>query len=86
MAASDPNSCIFLSDTQKQIKTKINKHAFSGGQATKEEHEEKGGDCDVDVSYQLLRYFLENDEELEKIRQVRVIVLSILFRCVLFIW
>lgn len=30
----------------------------------------KGGNCDVDVSFQLLRYFLDDDDELEKIRKV----------------
>nr|KAF6503442.1 hypothetical protein HJG59_019470 [Molossus molossus] len=34
MSASDPNSSIFLIDTAKQIKTKVNKHAFSGGRDT----------------------------------------------------
>lgn len=34
-----------------------------------EEHKEKGGNCDVDISYQYLRFFLEDDERLEKIRQ-----------------
>lgn len=33
---------------------KINKYAFSGGQETVEEHREKGGNPDVDVSYQYL--------------------------------
>lgn len=42
MSASDPTSAIFVTDTAKQIKTKINKHAFSGGCATVEEHREKG--------------------------------------------
>ncbi len=42
MSASDPNSAIFVTDTAKQIKTKINKFAFSGGRATVEEHREKG--------------------------------------------
>merc|ERR1719391_1596136 len=68
MSASDPNSSIFLTDTPKEIKTKINKYAFSGGQATVEEHKEKGGDCDVDISFQYLRFFLEDDVKLEKIR------------------
>ena len=36
MSASDPNSAIFVTDTPKQIKNKVNKHAFSGGQDTKE--------------------------------------------------
>lgn len=48
----------------------INKHAFSGGKATLEEHRELGGDCSVDTSYQYLRFFLEDDEKLEKIKQV----------------
>jgi len=68
MSASDTNSSIFLTDTPKQIKTKINKYAFSGGQATVEEHREKGGNCDVDISYQYLRFFLDDDAKLEKIR------------------
>lgn len=57
MSASDSNSSIFLTDTPKQIKNKVNKHAFSGGQATLEEHREKGGNCEVDISYQYLRFF-----------------------------
>merc|ERR1712088_697853 len=69
MSASDPNSSIFLTDTPKQIKNKINKYAFSGGGATTEEHKEKGGNCEVDVSYQYLTFFLEDDEKLEKIRK-----------------
>ena len=69
MSASDANSSIFLTDSAKEIKTKINKYAFSGGQATVEEHKEKGGDTEVDISYQYLTFFLEDDEKLEKIRQ-----------------
>lgn len=68
MSASDFNSAIFLTDTPKQIKTKINKHAFSGGRVTVEEHRELGGNTDIDVPYQLLRFFLEDDAELEKVR------------------
>ncbi|XP_071080416.1 tryptophan--tRNA ligase, cytoplasmic-like [Haliotis cracherodii] len=69
MSASDANSSIFLTDTDKQIKTKINKYAFSGGQTTVEEHREKGGDCSVDVSYQYLTFFLDDDARLEEIKQ-----------------
>ncbi|KAK7067915.1 Tryptophan--tRNA ligase, cytoplasmic [Halocaridina rubra] len=68
MSASDENSSIFLTDTPKQITKKINKYAFSGGKDTEEEHREKGGDCEIDVSYMYLSFFLEDDEELEKIR------------------
>ncbi|KAG9481490.1 hypothetical protein GDO78_010618 [Eleutherodactylus coqui] len=70
MSASDPNSSIFLTDTAKQIKTKINKHAFSGGKDTIEEHRKYGGNCEVDVCYMYLTFFLEDDEKLEKIKQV----------------
>ncbi|KAL7873547.1 hypothetical protein AOLI_G00126180 [Acnodon oligacanthus] len=69
MSASDSNSSIFLTDTPKQIKNKINKHAFSGGKDTIEEHRKYGGNPDVDVSFMYLTFFLEDDEELEKIRQ-----------------
>ncbi|XP_035224193.1 tryptophan--tRNA ligase, cytoplasmic-like [Stegodyphus dumicola] len=69
MSASDPNSSVFLTDTPNQIKNKINKYAFSGGGATIEEHREKGGNCDVDISYQYLRFFLEDDDRLETIRK-----------------
>lgn len=72
MSASDVNSAIFLTDTPKQIKNKINKHAFSGGQVTVEEHRKFGGNCEIDTSYQWLRFFLEDDDKLEKIRQVNI--------------
>jgi len=68
MAASEENSCIYLSDTPKQITKKINSHAFSGGQATLEEHRKLGGNCETDIAFQYLRYFLEDDDELERIR------------------
>ena len=69
MSASDVNSAIFMTDSKKQIKDKINKHAFSGGGATLEEHRANGGNCDVDISYQYLRFFLEDDDRLEEIRK-----------------
>lgn len=56
MSSSEANSTIFMNDTPKQLKNKINKHAFSGGQATVEEHRKLGGNCDLDISYQYLRY------------------------------
>ncbi|KAK7068784.1 Tryptophan--tRNA ligase, cytoplasmic [Halocaridina rubra] len=69
MSASDENSSIFLTDTANQIKKKINKYAFSGGRDTIEEHREKGGDCEVDVSYMYLQFFMEDDDKLENIHQ-----------------
>lgn len=68
MSASDPSSFIALSDTIEDIKTKIKKYAFSGGQATIEEHRKKGGNPDVDVSFQYMKLFFEPyDKKLEKI-------------------
>lgn len=68
MSSSDANTAIFLTDTAKQIKTKVNKHAFSGGKVTVEEHRELGGDTTVDVAFHILKYFQPSDEEVEKIR------------------
>ncbi|KAK3276382.1 hypothetical protein CYMTET_15537 [Cymbomonas tetramitiformis] len=67
MSASDENSCIYVTDTPKQIKTKINKHAFSGGRETIEDHRLYGGNLDVDISWKYLNFFLEDDAELEQI-------------------
>ncbi len=61
---------ILLSDDPKTVKKKINKYAFSGGQKTTEEHRQKGGNTDVDVSFQYLKYLFEpSDEKLENIKQ-----------------
>ncbi|KAE8378463.1 hypothetical protein BDV26DRAFT_261742 [Aspergillus bertholletiae] len=67
MSSSNPNSAIFMSDTPKQIKTKINKYAFSGGQVSVEDHRRLGGNPDVDVSYIYLTYFEDDDVKLEEI-------------------
>jgi tryptophanyl-tRNA synthetase len=67
MSASDPNSAIFMSDTQNQIKNKINRHAFSGGRDSVEEHRKYGGNPDVDVAFTYLQCFLEDDEEVAEL-------------------
>ncbi len=59
MSASIESSSILVRDSPKQIAAKIKQYAFSGGQETLEEHRAKGGNPDVDVSYQYLRFFLE---------------------------
>jgi len=68
MSASDPNSFIALTDSPKEIKTKINKYAFSGGQPTIEEHRKKGGNPNIDVSFQYLKIFEEDDNQLNQVR------------------
>jgi tryptophanyl-tRNA synthetase len=63
MSSSDPTSFIALTDTPDEVKKKINKYAFSGGQSTIEDHRKLGGNPDVDVSFQYLRMFFEQDDE-----------------------
>ncbi len=63
MSASDPLSYISPTDSPEEVKKKINKYAFSGGQATIEEHRKKGGNPDVDVSFQYLKMFFEPDDK-----------------------
>ena len=70
MSGSLVHTAVYLTDTPKQIKDKINKHAFSGGGATLEEHREKGANLAVDVAYEWLRYFLDDDDRLEQIGKI----------------
>ncbi|KFK33947.1 hypothetical protein AALP_AA5G082500 [Arabis alpina] len=69
MSASDPNSAIYVTDTAEDIKNKINKYAYSGGQKSLKEQEELGADLEKDVSVKYLSFFLEDDSELEHIRK-----------------
>ena len=67
MSASGISS-IWTTDSPAEVKKKINKYAFSGGRDTIEEHRKKGGNPDIDVSFQYLKMFFEpNDEKLKKI-------------------
>ena len=68
MSSSDETSYIALTDTPEEAANKIKKYAFSGGQATLEEHRKKGGNPDIDVAFQMLKYGFElDDKKLEKI-------------------
>ncbi len=62
MSSSDPWSYIALTDTPEEAERKIKKYAFSGGQPTVEEHRKKGGNPEVDVAFQMLRFGLEPDD------------------------
>ena len=67
MSSSKPETTIFMHDSVEEMSKKV-KRAFSGGQATVEEHRRLGGDLSKDVAYQYLQYFFEeNDRELESI-------------------
>lgn len=68
MSASKADTAIWLTDSPKEVKNKVNKYAFSGGQATVEEHRKKGGKPEVDVSFQWLKILFEHDDaKLKKI-------------------
>lgn len=65
--SSGSNATIFVTDTPAQVKKKINKYAFSGGQVTLEEHRKLGGNPEIDVSFQWLTFLEEDDVKLKKI-------------------
>lgn len=67
MSASGEDS-IWTTDSSEMVKKKINKYAFSGGRDTVEEHRKKGGNPDIDVSFQYLKFFFEPDDE--KLKQI----------------
>ena len=62
MSSSKPKTTIFLGDELDVIIKKI-KRAYSGGQSTVEEHRRLGGNPDIDVAYQYMMYFFEDDDE-----------------------
>ncbi len=68
MSTSESDTAIYLHDSQEDVRKKIMKYAFSGGQATIEEHRKKGGNPEVDVSYQWLSIFFEPDDK--KLKQI----------------
>ena len=61
MSSSQPKTTLFLRDDLAAVEKKI-KRAFSGGQATVEEHRRLGGNPDIDVAYQYMMYFFEEND------------------------
>lgn len=69
MSASQPESAVYLDDTEKEVEKKI-KNAFSGGQPTIELHRKLGGNPDIDVPFLWLKYLFEpDDKKLKKIEE-----------------
>jgi tryptophanyl-tRNA synthetase len=68
MSSSIKETTIWLDDDLKTIERKINKYAFSGGRSTIEEHRRKGGQPEIDVSFQWLSILFEEDDE--KLKQI----------------
>jgi tryptophanyl-tRNA synthetase len=67
MSSSSASTTIMVTDGSKAIAKKINSYAFSGGGATVEEQRARGANLEVDVSFQYLRFFLEDDDRLAEI-------------------
>lgn len=61
-SSAGAENAILLTDDEKTVKSKINRYAFSGGQATVEEHRKLGGNPDIDVPYQWLSILFEPDD------------------------
>ncbi len=81
MSASNTVSAVYLTDNKKQIAQKvlictsnqisqINRNAFSGGGASLELHRQHGANLEVDVPYQYLTFFLEDEHKLQHIKEV----------------
>ncbi|MEK6840731.1 MAG: tryptophan--tRNA ligase [Nanoarchaeota archaeon] len=68
MSSSDESSFIAMTDSPREVENKIRKYAFSGGGNSAEEHRKRGGNPDVDVSFQYLKMFFEPDDE--KLRKI----------------
>lgn len=62
MSSSIPETAIYLTDDPKTVERKIMKYAFSGGQPTIELHRKLGGNPDIDVPFQWLYMFFEEDD------------------------
>jgi len=69
MSSSKFEKAILMTDTPEEVKRKINKYAFSGGQDTIEKHRKLGGNPEVDVSFQWLKYFEFDDDKLTQIEK-----------------
>jgi tryptophanyl-tRNA synthetase len=66
------DSTLFLTDSEQILKEKIHKHSFSGGggNGTLEDHRKFGGNPEVDIAYQYLRYFEEEDTVIQEIHDL----------------
>ncbi len=61
--SSSAGEAIYTTDTPKEVENKIKKYAFSGGRDTLEEHRKLGGNPEVDVCFQYLKFLFEEDDK-----------------------
>ena len=62
MSSSDPNTSILLTDSAEDVRRKVMNYSFAGTLPG------GGANLDIDVPYQYLRFFFEDDEKLEEIK------------------
>jgi tryptophanyl-tRNA synthetase len=67
MSASEPETCIFTTDSQEEAEKKI-MNAFTGGGATIKEQREKGGKPEICSVYQYYYFLFEEDDK--KIKEI----------------
>ncbi len=67
MSASEPETCIFTTDSPEVAGKKV-MNAFTGGAGTVKEHKEKGGEPEICTIYNYYRFFFEGaDKRLEEV-------------------
>lgn len=62
MSASEPETCIFVTDSEDEIKRKV-KNAFTGGASTIAEQKKNGGNPGICSVYNYLYYLFEDDKK-----------------------
>jgi tryptophanyl-tRNA synthetase len=68
MSSSSEAASIELTDGPDTVAETIRTHAYTGGRSTVKAHREHGGDPSVDVPFQYLRFFFEDDDtELDRL-------------------
>ncbi len=67
MSSSEPETGIFLDDSDLEIEKKIAK-AVTGGKQSLEEQKREGGEPEICKVFELLTWFEEKDKEVERIR------------------
>ena len=82
MISNEKRKCLSQSILFRLVQ--INKYAFSGGKDSVEEHRKLGGDTEVDIAYQYLTFFLEDEEKLKQIKEVDSYGLFIWGNCRIF--
>ena len=68
MSSSEPDTAIFLSDSENEIKRKINR-SFTGGKESLELQKEEGGNPDICKVFEIFRFHNPDEEFLQKTKK-----------------